>query len=170
MRWHWWCSELPRAMLKKFHKEILTELKRHSGRGTKRSGNTAYLGNDHFSYLISNPVKRQIVIRFLAKHKALSQKEFVALLDALYKGRSHDEKSIAGMLLEYSEQHRLEIAPPLLDKWLNYLEGWAEVDSLCQSNFTAEEMFVNWSGSCRQCREAATACPRRKLSRKGFQA
>jgi 3-methyladenine DNA glycosylase AlkD len=28
--------------------------------------------------------------------------------------------------------------------WLNRLEGWAEVDSLCQSNFSAEEALTQW--------------------------
>lgn len=132
-------------MTKGLHGEILSELEKHSGRGTKHSGNAAYLGNTHFSYHISNPVKRDITKTFLKNHKDVSPKEFLGLLDALFSGKSHDEKSIAAMLLEYSKVHRGRIAPQYLDAWLDHLIGWAEVDSLCQSNFTADEMLSRWS-------------------------
>lgn len=126
------------------HKEILSELRKHSGRGTKHSGNAAYLGNAHFSYHISNPLKRKIVKDFIGKHKDISPKEFIGLLNTLFAGRSHDEKSIAGLLLEYSKSRRKNVDPRLLNSWLNHLIGWAEVDSLCQSNFTADEMLPRW--------------------------
>lgn len=32
----------------------------------------------------------------------------------------------------------------MLDNWLNYTNGWAETDVLCQSNFTADELLSNW--------------------------
>lgn len=132
-------------MIKDFHGEILSELEKHSGHGTKHSGNAAYLGNTHFSYHISNPVRRDIAKAFLKTHKDISFKEFAQLLDALFKGKSHDEKSIAAMLLEYSKVHRKNVAPRRLDAWLDHLIGWAEVDSLCQSNFTADEMLSRWN-------------------------
>jgi len=66
------------------------------------------------------------------------------LLNRLYRGKSHEEKSIAGMFLGYSKEHRKQIQPRLLDEWLDHLEGWAEVDSLSQSNFGADEMLSGW--------------------------
>lgn len=129
-------------MTKNLREEILFELRRYSGHGTKHSGNAAYLGNTHFSYHISNPVKRKIAKEFI---RDIPLEEFVGLLNALFEGKSHEEKSIAGVLLEYSKVHREHINPQLLDSWLNHLVGWAEVDSLCQSNFSADEMFSDWS-------------------------
>lgn len=132
------------AMIRALHKEFIADLKKYSGRGTKHSGNASYLGNAHFSYHIANPIKREIAKAFLKRHSDLSHKEFVGLLDDLFQGTSHDEKSIAAMLLGYAPRVRAEIMPGQLDAWLDYLIGWAEVDSLCQSNFTADEMLLHW--------------------------
>jgi 3-methyladenine DNA glycosylase AlkD len=131
-------------MAKGFHREIVSKLKKHAGRGTKHSDNPGYHGSTHFSYHISTPVKRKIVREFLARHKDISQKEFTELADSLYKAGSLDEKHIAGMLLGCAKSHRGNISPRAADSWLNHLEGWAEIDSLCQSNFTAEEMLSRW--------------------------
>jgi len=126
------------------HSQLLTELKRHAGNGTKHTGNAGYLGNAHFSYHISNPVHRVLAREFLAAHKDLSFREFVALLDALFAAPSHDEKSMAALLIGYARHHRARLTPAHVDAWLGHLIGWAEVDSLCQSNFTAEEMLLHW--------------------------
>ncbi len=126
------------------HQEILTNLKKHSGKGTKHTGNVAYLGNDHFSYHISNPIKRTIIKEFVSRHKDISLQEFTDLLDVLFESSSHDEKSIAGMLLGYYKKHRATLNPKLLDAWLPHLKGWAEIDCLCQSNFTAGELLADW--------------------------
>lgn len=46
--------------------------------------------------------------------------------------------------MEYLPKLRKELDPFLLDSWLDYAHGWAEVDCICQSNFTAEELLGNW--------------------------
>lgn len=130
--------------MRKPHREILKGLKKLSGHGTKHQREFWYTGNRHFSYNIKNGLRRQVIKNFLKRHEGISQKEFTSLLNSLYKGKSHEEKSCAGMLLKYSKKHRQSVKPELLDNWLNYLDGWAEVDSLCQSNFTADEMLANW--------------------------
>jgi 3-methyladenine DNA glycosylase AlkD len=107
------------------HSQLLTELKRHAGNGTQHTGNAGYLENAPASYHISNPVKRVVAWEFLA-------------------APSHDEKSMAAMILGYARQYRARVTPAQVDAWLGHLIGWAEVDSLCQSNFTAEEMFLHW--------------------------
>ncbi|MEI8061668.1 MAG: DNA alkylation repair protein [bacterium] len=127
-----------------FHQEIVAEFKKHSGQGTEHSWNSSYLGHTHFTYNTSNPIKRKIAKEFVKKHKDISNKEFKSLLDALYTSPSYDEKSFASMLLEYMKDMRKSLRPKALDSWLNHLHGWAEVDSLCQSNFKAEEMLENW--------------------------
>ena len=104
-----------------------------------------YLGNGHFSYHISNPVKWNILKDFVKKHKEISLEEFTGLLDILYSGASYDEKSIAGMLIGYYKNHRTGIELESLAAWIEELIGWAEIDSLCQSNFQAEELLSNSS-------------------------
>jgi 3-methyladenine DNA glycosylase AlkD len=32
----------------------------------------------------------------------------------------------------------------VLNKWLENLEGWAEIDSICQNKFKAKEILGNW--------------------------
>jgi 3-methyladenine DNA glycosylase AlkD len=102
-----------------------------------------YLGNRHFSYGLSNPQKRKIVREWKENHQDISPKEFIGLLDSLYHGRSYDEKTLAGILLENS-RFKKEIPPRKLDEWLNFLEGWAEIDMTCQSSFGPDELLANW--------------------------
>jgi 3-methyladenine DNA glycosylase AlkD len=66
-------------------------------------------------------------------------------LDSLYsKATTFEEMDVAARLLGISSKLRQEINPQKLDYWLNFTKGWAEVDLLCQSNFTAEEILGNW--------------------------
>ena len=127
------------------HKYLVTEFKKKSGNGTKHSWNYSYLGHNHFSYHLSNPVKHEIIKGFVSEFKDLDFKTFKRLLDVLYSGKSYDEKSAGGRLLNHYKKHRSMIKPQTLKGWLTKLEGWAEIDSLCQSVFSAEEMLNNWS-------------------------
>ena len=68
--------------------------------------------------------------------------EYSELLDSLYESGSYEEKTSASLLLGYFPRLRKEISTGSLDGWLGELCGWAEVDSLCQSNFTAEDMLL----------------------------
>jgi 3-methyladenine DNA glycosylase AlkD len=126
------------------HSSLLAGLKRHSNHGTSHTGNASYLGNTHASYHISNPIKHRIAKEFLKAHKDLSFKEFVALLNALFAAPSYDEKAMAAMLIGEARHHRALLPPKHVDAWLGHLIGWAEVDGLCQSNFTADEFLANW--------------------------
>lgn len=123
--------------------EIIKRLKTHTDNGTSHSGNASYLGNTHFSYHISVPARRALVKDFL-KSRALSKSECIALVDSLFRGRSHDEKIIASEILSRFADYRRSMPLAFLDAWLNHLEGWAEIDSLCQSVFKAEDLLARW--------------------------
>ena len=103
-----------------------------------------YIGSKKYSHTISSPVKKEIVKSWIKQHTSLSFYNYLDLLNSLYNENSHDEISIGGKLLEYLPKLRKQINPEVLDVWLGNVEGWAEVDSLCQSNFTAEEILLKW--------------------------
>jgi len=50
----------------------------------------------------------------------------------------------AGILLDYSRKLLLDFNPKIYDQWLNSLQGWAEVDTLCYGHFEADDLLNNW--------------------------
>lgn len=131
-------------IINKSHQEILGELKKYAGNGTKHSWNGNYLGSNHFHYNLTNTLKRQIAKDFIKNHKDLSDFEISKLLGFLYNGKSYEEKSLAGIFIEYLPGFRKQIDLKLFDRWLGCLVGWAEVDSTCQSNFVKGEILDRW--------------------------
>ena len=90
--------------------------------------------------------QRKIIKEWTKNHPGLTQSEYIELLSSLYQGDSVNEISLAGELLESFPKLRKSVEPKHLDAWLNNVRGWAEVDSICQSKFTAEELLTNWNG------------------------
>lgn len=130
--------------MNKYHQEILEEIKKYTGKGTKYSWDANYLGSKDFHYSLSNPIKRQIIKNWINNHRSISLEEFSSLLTSLYSNTSYEEKTVAGYLLEYFPKLRSQIDLKLLDKWLDNLSGWAEIDTTCQPNFPAEELLNRW--------------------------
>ncbi|MFW6143889.1 MAG: DNA alkylation repair protein [Patescibacteria group bacterium] len=131
--------------MNKLHQEILKIIQKEAEETTvKTEKGSSYGGHKDLNYPLSRPEERTIAKEFLKKHQNLRQSEFIDLLDSLYNGKSTNEKSIAGLLLENGTKYRRKLDPQKLDKWLEYLDGWAQVDSLCQSNFPAKEVLANW--------------------------
>lgn len=127
-----------------YHQELLSQIQSHAGKGTTHTAGDSYLSSGHEYYSIAVPLKRTIVKEWVRSHKDISVTEFVSLLDSLFAGKSYEEKTIAGLLLGYVPKLRKIIDPTKLDEWLEGLQGWAEIDTLCQSNFTAEELLSTW--------------------------
>ncbi|MBU0974149.1 DNA alkylation repair protein, partial [Patescibacteria group bacterium] len=103
-----------------------------------------YGGNSDPSLHINSQTLLLIVKDFVNKHKNLMFDEFLELLDLLYEGKYDDEKQVGGKLLQYYPVHKRNIELIRLDVWLNHLNGWSQVDSLCQSVFSVEDMTENW--------------------------
>ena len=127
------------------HSSLLKEIRARSGKGTSHSNNDSYLSSGHVYHNISVPHRRFIAKQWLQKNTRLSSYEFLRVLDHLFKGKSHEEKTIACILLAYSEKHRKTVTVKRLDRWLNHLVGCAEIDSLCSNVFKAEEMLADWN-------------------------
>ncbi|MDO8570319.1 MAG: DNA alkylation repair protein [Candidatus Daviesbacteria bacterium] len=133
--------------MNKYHQEILEEIQKVEATNPKNGGYfdlQKYMGTPKSIYNISNFQTREIVKGWVKKHQDIPLDELLILLDSLFTGQSHNERSIGGKFLDYLPNQRCQINPLYLDKWLTGAQGWGEVDSLCQSSFNAKEILANW--------------------------
>jgi 3-methyladenine DNA glycosylase AlkD len=103
-----------------------------------------YSGSPHASLGLSVPDRRRIAKHWLAEHKAMPATAFTAVMDSLFEGSTHEEKTMAALLVALDKAARRQLSPSHVDRWLGHLVGWAEVDSLCQNAFAAEDMLADW--------------------------
>jgi len=104
----------------------------------------AYTGSPHLSYRLSVPSRRAIARAWLTGRKGAPPEALMPVLDSLFTGQSHDEKTLAAMLAALNRKLRAQVQPADIDRWLDHLVGWAEVDTLCQNIFTADDMLADW--------------------------
>ena len=130
--------------MNKHHKEILELIIQHSGTPTKHTYLDNYLGNDHPRYPINVPTLRKLASGWIKDHADLNCKEFTSLLTSLVEGESATEKTVAGIMLDYSSKEQRAFNPKLFNSWLNHIKGWAEIDSLCTSKYTSTEVLNQW--------------------------
>jgi 3-methyladenine DNA glycosylase AlkD len=103
-----------------------------------------YTGSPRPHRGIAVPKLRAFLRTWIAQHKTLTVDEFIATLDELYSGESYEERIAAGYLLGSYNKLRQQIPFDTFFDWLGHLEGWAEVDSTCQSNFAGKELIARW--------------------------
>jgi len=127
------------------HARLLAELKALA-RPIPPDGPTtdSYGGSGHLFYRIPVPERRAMVRRWIAANRKAAPEQVAALIDSLFEGESHEEKTLAALILDYHAGARRAAVPADLDRWLSHLNGWAEVDALCQNRFGAEEMLADW--------------------------
>jgi 3-methyladenine DNA glycosylase AlkD len=136
-----------RAVAHKHHLELISEVKAHAKQlvPSEKEKLAKYIGTNKTCYVTGSDTQRRIVKEWIKRHPDITRTEYFELLNSLYQGESINEISIAGELLEFKPNLRQTIDPKYLDAWLNRLHGWAEVDSLCQSKFSAEEILANFA-------------------------
>jgi len=129
-----------------YHREILREIKQHAAQegAPYVDHGDSYIGTTKPCYLIRTAVVRQIAQDWIRRHPELTTVDYLDLFDSLAQGESSNEFSFLGILVGYLPEFRQTLEPRYLDRWLERAEGWAEVDSMCQSTFTAKEMLANW--------------------------
>ena len=126
------------------HRILLGDLEKHGRRRMHSQSNDSYLGSGH-SYLdVSVPARRTIAKGWLKKNQGIPDPEFSAVLESLFRGASHEEKTLASILLSCHPTARKTIGLSQLNAWLDDLVGWAEIDMLCSGVFTADEILANW--------------------------
>lgn len=129
------------------HKTIITALKAKAGTANAGQSSDSYTGSGHAFYAVSVPDRRAILKEVVkANKKEATIEGWLRLVDALMAGKSHEEKTMGAYLLGYVPEARKTADFSRLDTWLEELEGWAEVDSLCQNIFQPDELLVDWSG------------------------
>ena len=97
-------------------------------------------------YGLKNEQRRRILLGFHAAHKDLGFAEWLALIDSLYHGDSYEERCAPQTLLLKYPRYRRQLPLAQLDAWLGCLDGWAEVDSTCQTVFTDGDLLGDWEG------------------------
>ncbi len=129
------------------HKIILDKLNKASKKTDPDFNIQRYLGTTHPFSGISNGVQKSIAKDFYKENSGISFDEFINLLNSLNRGETFSEKTIGPMLIPFYKTYQSLITPEHLDKWLENLEGWAEIDSLCQSTFHSKTLLNNWKMS-----------------------
>lgn len=130
--------------MNKLHKELLDQIKKNAS-NTKYKSINRYLGTPNKIYSVPSAICKKLLDDFKKKNKNISENKFYELLDSLDNGKSFEEKAFVGGMLMRNKDHRANIDLKYLDKWLDKRVEWCEVDSLCQSTFTAEEILDRWS-------------------------
>lgn len=126
------------------HAKLLAEIKKHARPGNRDNPrNDSYHGSGRPFYFVSVPDRRTIAKSWLAAHKASPVKEIRETIESLFHGESHEEKTLACFLLTMNAPLRASVKPQDIERWLTLLNGWAEVDSLCQNVFT-DELTGDW--------------------------
>ncbi len=128
-----------------FYPQILHEIKKISGKPGMDTFLNPYLGNKHPMYRITSPQMRKIAKDWIKEHRDLPAKDFAALLTDFIEGKTFTEKYMAGILLDYARADQKMFKPGLFDKWLNHVEGWAEVDGLCTNKYSRTEIVNQWA-------------------------
>lgn len=110
----------------------------------KSKDSSDFSGSPRIHYGMSNPTMRGFVKDWARKHPNLTYEEWEATLSDLYQAEAIDERCLAGFMLGHYKQFRRELPLSTLEKWIGDLEGWREIDTTCQSNYTAADILAKW--------------------------
>lgn len=126
------------------HEALLKQLQCASQGPSGGFNPQAYLGTGSRSLHVPVPERRRIAKDWLAAHPDWPVPKVLGLVDELVQGETHEEKTLGLLILERLGRARRPYGPPEVDRWLDGLVGWAEVDSLCQSLFGPEDLLGDW--------------------------
>jgi 3-methyladenine DNA glycosylase AlkD len=126
------------------HHGLLSQLR---AAGTPYRGgqqNDSYTGSGHRFFNVSAPELRRIGRAWLAGRRKADDADLLAVVASLIVGEAYEEKVLAAILLATNARMRRLGTAGLVDGWLDHLQGWAEIDSLCASVFGPDEMETDW--------------------------
>lgn len=125
---------------------LIEQFKQVSKNRETTSQRPEHLGTSRTLYGLRNGIRRDIIHTWVADHQDITFNDWVLLIDGLYHGVSYEERCTPPTLFTSYRHYRQQLPLRQLESWLGQLEGWAEVDSTCQSVFTAKEMLADWDG------------------------
>jgi 3-methyladenine DNA glycosylase AlkD len=126
------------------HAGLVTQLR---AAGTPYHGgqqNDSYTGSGHPFFNVSAPQLRRIGRTWLAGRRTADDSDLLAVVANLFIGEAYEEKVLAAILLAANARMRRLGTAALVDGWLDHLQGWAEIDSLCASVFGPDELEADW--------------------------
>ncbi len=126
------------------HPALLRQLKAAARPPTPGFDLRAYAGGGHAVLGVPVPERRRLAGAWLAAHKGATAAEVLALADSLMVGDTNEELSLGPMLAALHKPSRRALDPARVDRWLDNLQGWAEVDGLCQNTLEAEDFRADW--------------------------
>jgi len=126
------------------HEALLRQLHAASRGSDGRFDARAYLRTGSSSINVSVPARRKIARAWRAAHKDWPTSQVLELVDELVRGDTHEEKTLGLLILESLSPAHRPFGPTEVDRWLDHLVGWAEVDSLCQSLFGPDDLLGDW--------------------------
>ena len=131
------------------YREIITEFQKAAQNPANttlpKMNSASYSGSPRKSYHIKNSVKYQKLKAWKSRHTDITFDEFINVLDQLNNGETSTERTSIGYLLETFPKFRKQLDLSKLENWISNLEGWAEIDSLCQRPFGKEDLESRWS-------------------------
>lgn len=95
-------------------------------------------------HCVAVPRMRRIARAWLAAHRKGPDGDLLAMTDRLFVGEAFEEKILAAVLLMTNARIQAQVTPAMVDRWLDDLRGWAEIDSLCAGPFWAEALAADW--------------------------
>jgi 3-methyladenine DNA glycosylase AlkD len=108
-------------------------------------GSEAYMGSPHRLLGVAVPDLRRLARSWLAANRSLPPDSVLALLDIMFAGDLHDEKTLAALILDYGKAAKAAATPARVGAWLDHLVGWAEIDALCSNVFRTEDFLSGWA-------------------------
>jgi 3-methyladenine DNA glycosylase AlkD len=126
------------------HRALLVQLRAAARPYRGGVQNDSYSGSGRPFLNVSAPERRRQVRAWLAAHRSASNADLLALADSLFTGETHEEKTMGALLLGLSARARRAATPAMVDGWLGRLNGWAEIDCLCASVYSAGELAADW--------------------------
>jgi len=131
--------------MRKYYSEMVASIKQIAPKEANQWVGEKYLGTTHKYLGVGTLPKRKLAKDWKKLHTDITYEEYIKLLDLLYKGNTYEEKTVSSELLNLYPDHRHKLDLNKIYEWLGELNGWAELDILCQGSFSAEEVLERWS-------------------------
>jgi 3-methyladenine DNA glycosylase AlkD len=111
----------------------------------EHQGSAAYTGSPHALLAVATPDLRRLARDWARAHRGAAPADILQVLDALFAGDLHEEKTLAALILSYAAPARAAATSERVEAWLGHLAGWAQIDSLCSNVFQADQFLAGWA-------------------------